>query len=76
MLSIQEVHSYNILVEKGFAEPMNCPFNEEGIANHIILSELNKSEELVFRCLTCDASFQLGLNTEDIIKRLIKQHFK
>jgi hypothetical protein len=74
MLSIQEVHFYNILVEKGLVNPMNCPFNEEGVSTHILLPYLNKNDMLFFNCLTCEANFELGLNTEELIKKAIDKY--
>jgi hypothetical protein len=74
MLSIQEVHFYNILVEKGLVNPMNCPFNEDSVSNHIIIPNLNENDSLFFTCLTCVTNFELGLNTEQIIKNSINKY--
>jgi hypothetical protein len=73
MLSMKEVHYYNDLVTKGIFNPINCPFNEESVGNHILLPFLDE-EEVWFKCLTCDSSFTPGLNTIDIIKKSIQYH--
>jgi hypothetical protein len=74
MLSIQEVHFYNILVEKGLVNPMNCPFNEEGVSTHIVLPSLKEDDKLTFTCLTCVTNFELGINTEQIIKKSVDKY--
>ena len=74
MLSIKEIHFYNILVEKGFASPMNCPFNDDSVGDHIIFPELDEKNNLFFNCLTCRTKFELGLNTEELIKKAIDKY--
>jgi hypothetical protein len=74
MLSIQEIHLYNKFSEKGFVNPICCPFNEEGVSNHIILPSLKENDELTFTCLTCVTNFELGLNTEQTIKSAIDKY--
>jgi hypothetical protein len=76
MLSIQEVHSYNKLSEKGIVNPINCPFNEEGVSTHITIPYLKKNDELSFTCLTCDTVFTPGLKTIEIIKKSLELYSK
>jgi hypothetical protein len=74
MLSIQEVHSYIKLSKTGIVPPINCPFNEDGVATHIVSPYLNKKDMLVFSCFTCDTVFYPGLKTEESIKKSLKNH--
>jgi hypothetical protein len=74
LISIKEVHFYNNLAKRGLVEPMLCPFNEDGVGNHIVLPNIDKNDELFFNCLTCNTNFKLGLNTEEIIQKTIKKY--
>lgn len=74
MLTIQEVHFYTDLADKGMANPILCPFNEDNIMNHIIISRVNESDEVYFDCKTCNSSFSPGLNAEKIIKNTIDKY--
>lgn len=74
MLSMKEVHFYNKLVEKGLASKLECSFNAERVGSHIIIPELDKNDELLFICLTCNSTFKLGINTQETIKSYINKY--
>jgi hypothetical protein len=76
MLSMQEVHSYNKLSEKGIVNSINCPFNEDGVSTHILIPFLKENEELYFTCVTCDTIFTPGLKTIETIKKSLELYSK
>lgn len=74
MLSVQEVNFYNQLVVSGLANKINCPFDEPGVSDHIIVNKVDESDLLIFKCITCDTKFEPGLNTIDIIKSTVDKY--
>jgi len=68
MLSIQEVHFYNDLAEKGIVKKITCPFNE----TDIIVTKF-KDDKVYFDCITCDSIFYPGINVIDNIKNSIEK---
>jgi hypothetical protein len=74
MLTIQEVHFYTLLSDMGKVNPINCPFNEDGVMNHLIISKVNESDEVYFNCVTCESTFTPGTNAQKIIKDTIDKY--
>lgn len=70
-LRIQEVHYYNDLVNKGFAEKISCPMDE----TDIVISKLDEKNEVFFYCISCKTSFYPGINLIEKIKAYIQASF-
>jgi transposase-like protein len=73
MLSIKEVNFYSDLIHKGLASPFECPF-DISTKGHLVISAFNNRDEVYFRCIDCNSSFKLGLNSELKIKSIIDKH--
>ena len=52
VLSAKEVNFYNDLFDRGLAEKINCPFDEVGVLDHIILTKVRDDDKVYFKCLT------------------------
>ena len=74
VLSAKEVNFYNDLFDRGLAEKINCPFDEVGVLDHIILTKVRDDDKVYFKCLTCVISFEPGINTINIIKNTIDKY--
>jgi len=58
----------------GKVNPINCPFNEDSIMDHIIISKVNELDEVYFNCITCKSRFTPGTNVIKIIKDTIDKY--
>lgn len=67
MITIQELHIYNDLVDQGFCPPIPCPMNSE----HLPPVTFVKDDEPVMWCLECDTKLHLGERKINAIKKLI-----
>jgi hypothetical protein len=74
MLSVQEVHFYNDLYDRGLVEKINCPFDDIGVLDHIILTKVKDNDKVYFECLTCVTTFSPGINTIEKIKNTIDKY--
>jgi len=70
MLSIKEVNYFTRLVNKKLADPIKCPLARYD-ENHFVLSKVDESLNVYFRCADCSADFQLGLEAKKYIKNTI-----
>lgn len=70
-ISIQEVHYYNDLVNKGLAEKITCPISE----TDIVISKLDNENKVYFYCVSCHTSFYPGINMIEKIKAYIQASF-
>jgi hypothetical protein len=68
LLTIREINTYNKLSEKGLVQKITCPFD----VSDIIIARVDSLDNPFFYCLTCSSSFFVGLNTENKIKKGIK----
>jgi hypothetical protein len=64
LLSAKEVHFYNDLSNQGLVKKITCPFGE----NDVIVTKVNELDEVYFECITCDSSFNPGINIIQNIK--------
>ena len=69
LISIQEVHFYNQLAEKGIVKKITCPFNEDDI----IITKFD-DEKVYFHCITCNSTFYPGINVIENIKISIDKY--
>jgi hypothetical protein len=67
MVTFQDIHLYNKLAKKGFVQKITCPFDE----SDIVIVKINKDNDPIIHCISCDSSFDLGLNTQKRIKDAI-----
>ena len=67
MITIQELHRYNDLVDMGFLPPIPCPMDGE----HLPPVPFVKDDEPVLWCLECDTKLHLGQRKVTMIKKLI-----
>lgn len=74
MLSVKEVNFYNSLVDSGLANKINCPFDEPGVADHIVITKVDKNDLVIFKCITCDTKFEPGMNTIEIIQSTVNKY--
>jgi hypothetical protein len=74
MLSVQEVNFYNDLYDRGLVDKINCPFDDVGVLDHIILTKVKDDDKVYFKCLTCTTSFEPGVNTIEKIKNTIDKY--
>ena len=74
MLSVQEVNFYNDLYDRGLVDKINCPFDDVGVLDHIILTKVKDDYKVYFKCLTCITSFEPGVNTIEKIKNTIDKY--
>lgn len=70
MITIQELHAYNRLVEKGVAPAVTCPIDP---LDGSMIPWSNENDEPCFWCLACNAKSYLGLNQINYIKSLLHQ---
>ena len=68
MITIQEIHKYYRLSEKGLVPAFICPMNE---LDGNMIPWVDEKEEPCFWCLSCNTKLYLGLNQIDIIKTLL-----
>lgn len=66
-LSIQEVTSYNDLVEMGKAIKIECKFDKDDT----IIPKVDSQDKVFFYCLGCNSSFYPGINLIQKIKGYI-----
>jgi hypothetical protein len=66
-LSAKEVHFYNNLSDQGLVKKITCPFGEDDI----IVTKEKDSGEVYFECITCNSSFDPGINIIQNIKTTI-----
>jgi hypothetical protein len=65
MLSIQEIHYYNRLVEsENVHNLIKCQFD----SSDIVVTKVDEDDKPYFFCLGCDSVFKLSQETEKIIK--------
>ena len=74
MLSVQEVNFYNDLYDRGLVDKINCPFDDVGVLDHIILTKVKDDDKVYFKCLTCITNFEPGVNTIEKIKNTIDKY--
>jgi transcription elongation factor Elf1 len=64
MVTFQEINLYNKLAKKGLVQKITCPFDE----SDIIITKISKDNDPIIHCISCDSSFDLGINTQKRIK--------
>ena len=64
MVTFQEINFYNKLAQKGLVQKITCPFDE----SDIVITKISKNNEPIIHCISCDSSFDLGINTQKRIK--------
>jgi hypothetical protein len=69
LISIQEVHFYNQLAEKGIVKKITCPFNEDDI----VITKFD-NDKVYFNCITCNSTFYPGINVIENIKTSINKY--
>lgn len=67
MITIQELHRYNDMVDAGFLPPIPCPMDPE----HMPPVPFVKDDEPILWCLECDSKLFLGQRKVTMIKKLI-----
>jgi hypothetical protein len=68
MLSVQEVHFYNNLVEKNEVKNLIvCPFVKEDI----VVTKVDEDDKPYFFCIGCRTTFYLTKDIQEIIKLTI-----
>jgi hypothetical protein len=70
MITIQELHFYNKLSEKGLAPPLPCPIN---ILDGNMIPWVDDEEVPCFWCLSCDTKSYLGIDQINFIKSTLHQ---
>lgn len=68
MITIQELHRYHKLCEKGLAPPLPCPTDND---HGQMIPWVDEKENPCFWCLACDTKSYLGLNQIEFIKSLL-----
>lgn len=70
MLSVQEVHFYNNLVEKGkVANLIACPF----VKDDIVVTKVDEDDKPYFYCIGCKTVFKITSDIEHTISTIIKK---
>lgn len=68
MLSVQEVHFYNNLVERNNVKNVIvCPFVKEDI----VVTKVDEDDRPFFFCLSCRVTFLLTKDIQEVIKLTI-----
>lgn len=70
MISIQEVHFYNNLVDVNKLDNLIvCPF----VKDDIVVSRVDEDDKPYFYCISCKTTFKLTNDTEHTINNIIKK---
>ena len=70
MITIQELHKYYKLSEKGLVPSLPCPINE---LDGDMVPWADENDEPCFWCLACNTKSYLGINQINQIKLLLRQ---
>lgn len=73
MLSVQEIHFYNNLVDSNKVENLIvCPFVKEDI----VVVKVDEDDMPYFYCIGCRTTFKLSSDIEHIISTIIKKYLQ
>ena len=73
MISIQEVHFYNNLVDVNKLDNLIvCPF----VKDDIVVSRVDEDDKPYFYCISCKTTFKLTSDIEYTINTIIKKFLK
>jgi hypothetical protein len=73
MISIQEVHFYNNLVDVNKLNSLIvCPF----VKDDIVVSRVDEDDKPYFYCISCRTTFKLTSDIEHTINTIIKKFLK
>jgi hypothetical protein len=75
MFSIKEVNYFTKLVQEGKADQLRCPFDKD-FDKHIVMSKVDDDDNVLFKCLNCQVNIELGLETNQYIKKSIDKFSK
>ncbi|MDA0900218.1 MAG: hypothetical protein O3B35_04230 [Proteobacteria bacterium] len=67
-LTMQEVHTYNNLVNSGEAEPINLPGCD---GSELVIPRLDENDQVYFYDLSSGTTVYPGINTIEKIKKAI-----
>lgn len=70
-ITIQEVHTYNDLVNKGKAEALNLPGCDTSEFGGLVIPRLDENDEVYFHDLASGVNVYPGINTIEKIKKTI-----
>ena len=70
-LTIQEVHTYNNLVNEGKAEPLNLPGCDTSEFGGLVIPRLDENDRVYFYDLASDVHVYPGINTVEKIRKAI-----
>lgn len=70
MITIQELHAYKNLANKGFLPQLVCPIDEY---HQDILPWVDENDQVCLWCIFCNSKVYLGSNIENYIKELLHQ---
>lgn len=70
-LTIQEVHSYNNLVKKGEADPLDLPGCDTSEFGGLVIPRLDENDRVYFYDLSSGTVVYPGINTIEKIKKAI-----
>lgn len=73
-LTIQEVHTYLQLAEKGIVAPLQCIVNPD---DHLgLLPDIDENENVYLYCLSCNSKLKPGLTLINTIKKCINKNIQ
>jgi hypothetical protein len=70
-LTIQEVHTYNDLINKGEAEPLDLPGCDTSEFGGLVIPRLDEDDRVYFHDLASGVNVYPGINTIEKIKKAI-----
>ena len=70
MITIQELHRYQRMVDLDILPPIVCRVNE---LDGTMVPWLDEKEEPCFWCMACDSKYYPGLNQVQLIRSLLGQ---
>lgn len=70
MITIQELHAYKKLSEKGLAPSLVCPVDT---LHTDIVPWVDEEDKICLWCIFCNSKVYLGSDKEDYIKGLLGQ---
>lgn len=73
-LTIQEVHTYQQLAEKGIVAPLQCVVNPD---DHIgLVPALLEDNQVYLYCLTCNSKLIPGIDMKNALKKAIMSNIQ
>lgn len=70
MITIQELHAYKNLANKGIVPQLVCPIDS---LHNDIVPWIDEDSKICLWCIFCNSKVYLGTDREDYIKMLLRQ---